>query len=259
MATPRFLIALAGAAVVTGATACEGASSLSASSVSVTATKTSTSSLTTAPATTTVASSPSACDDLGGQVGPDQICTVHTEIAGYTIDMSFPVTYPDQPAVATVLKRQRDPFVETVSQPPVRDVPKALDIKSTSYASGPPDARTESLVLEEYVNVGGAHPETYYDALNYDLAKKSPITFETLFKPGADPVAVLDPLVETDLRNRLQGAPVNANPVGAEMYRNFALTDDAVIFFVGQGLWTIEAAGAQEVSVPRSELASILA
>jgi hypothetical protein len=43
------------------------------------------------------------------------------------------------------------------------------------------------------------------------------------------------------------------------MYENFAITDDAVIFFIGQGMWTFEAAGAQQVSVPRSELASILA
>jgi hypothetical protein len=262
MTTRNLLIALAGAAVVTGAAACGGASTPTGSSQSPTAPTTSTSAP--APATVTasstpVAGAPSACDDLGGQVGPDQVCTVHTESAGYTIDMSFPVTYPDQPALAGVLVRQRDQFVQAVSEPPVRDVPKALDIKPTSYRSGPPDAQTESLVLEEYVNVGGAHPETYYDALNYDISKKAPITFETLFKPGTDPVAVLDPIVETELKNRLQGAPVDANPIGAEMYKNFAITDDAVIFFIGQGMWTFEAAGAQQVSVPRSELASILA
>jgi hypothetical protein len=43
------------------------------------------------------------------------------------------------------------------------------------------------------------------------------------------------------------------------MYKSFAITDDAVTFFIGQGTWTIEAAGPQQVSVPRSELASILA
>ncbi|WP_284226732.1 hypothetical protein [Mycobacterium antarcticum] len=88
--------------------------------------------------------------------------------------MSFPVTYPEQPALATVLRRQRDQFVQTVREPPVRDVPKALDLT-----------------------------------------------------------------VENELRNRLQGAPVDANPIGAQMYENFALTDDAVIFFIGQSQWTI--------------------
>jgi len=257
--THRVLIALAGAAVVAGAVACGGSTEPVASSESVTTPPASTATVT----VTTTSSAPvttwSACDDLDGTVGPDNVCTVHTETAGYTIDMKFPADYPDQRAVTDVLTRQRDQFVSAVEEPPVRDVPKALDIKPTTYRSGTPDTGTESLVFEEYVNVGGAHPETYYDALTYDVGKKAPITFESLFKPGTDPVAVLDPIVEEALRNQLPGAPVDANPTGAEMYRNFALTDDTVIFFIGQGMWTIEAAGPQQVSVPRSDLASILA
>jgi hypothetical protein len=216
----------------------------------------------TVTATTTsppVAGAPSACTDLGGTVGPDNVCTVHTESPAYTIDMKFPADYPDQRGVTDVLTRQRDQFVSAVEEPPVRDVAKALDIKPMTYRSGSASSGTESLVLEEYVNIGGAHPETYYDALTYDLGRQAPVTFESLFKPGSDPVAVLDPIVEAALKNQLPGAPVDPNPTGAEMYRNFALTDDAVIFFIGQGMWTIEAAGPQQVSVPRSELASILA
>ncbi len=95
--------------------------------------------------------------------------------------------------------------------------------------------------------------------MNYDLSTKAPITFDTLFKPGSDAVAVLDPLVKKQLQNQLQGLDLDDNPVGADMYKSFALTDDAVIFFIGQGDWTISAAGAQQVSIPRTELASILA
>ena len=118
---------------------------------------------------------------------------------------------------------------------------------------------TESLVFEEYVNFGGAHPVTNYEALNFDLGKKAPITFDTLFKPEADPVAALDPLVQAELTKQLPGATVGDNPVGAQMYKNFALTDDAVLFFISQGQWTISAAGPQRVSIPRTQLASILA
>jgi hypothetical protein len=46
------------------------------------------------------------------------------------------------------------------------------------------------------------------------------------------------------------------NSPGAKVHWNFAITDDAVIFFIGQGMWVYEAAGPQEVSVPRTELAS---
>lgn len=173
--------------------------------------------------------------------------------------MSFPVDYPDQRAVVDVLADERDQFIDLVEEPPVRDVPKALDIKSQTFRSGTPTSGTESLVFEEYSNFGGAHPVTNYDALNYDLGKKAPITFNTLFKPGADPVAVLDPLVQAELTKQLPGADVGDNPVGAEMYKNFALSDDAVLFFISQGQWTISAAGAQTVSIPRAQLASILA
>ena len=138
-------------------------------------------------------------------------------------------------------------------------MPKALDIKSQTFRSGAPDSGTESLVFEEYVNFGGAHPVTNYDALNFDLGKKAPITFETLFKPGSDPVAVLDPLVNAELAKALPGADIPDNPVGADMYKNFALTDDAVLFFLSQGQWALSAGGPQTISIPRTELASILA
>ena len=42
-------------------------------------------------------------------------------------------------------------------------------------------------------------------------------------------------------------------------YRNFAITDDAVIFFFGQNQVVPDNAGPHKVAVPRSELASMLA
>ncbi|BBX04619.1 immunogenic protein MPB64/MPT64 precursor [Mycolicibacterium moriokaense] len=249
------------AAVILAAAACDSSSEPAATSEAVTTPPSASTSeaATTSAAPTTTAAASSACTELKGTVGDDNLCTVHTETPNYTIDMSFPIDYPDQAAIVDVLIKQRDGFIALVEEPPVRDVPKALDIKSQTYRSGSPASGTESLVFEEYSNFGGAHPVTSYNALNFDLGKKAPITFETLFKPGSDPVAVLDPLVKAELTKQLPGAPIDDNPIGAEMYKNFALTDDAVLFFISQGQWTISAAGAQKVSIPRSELASILA
>jgi len=42
-------------------------------------------------------------------------------------------------------------------------------------------------------------------------------------------------------------------------YQNFALTDDAVLFFFSQGELFAEAAGPVQASVPRSTLAAQLA
>jgi hypothetical protein len=244
-------IALA-AAMLTAATACSGSNTSGTQSSSATTSSTSTS-----PSTPAV--TPTSCTDLGGTVGPDRFCTVHTQTSTYTIDMHFPVDYPDQAAVTDVLKRQRDPFIEATGRPHAPDAHLALDIKGTTYRSGTPTSGTQSLVFEEYTNLGGAHPETEYDAVSYDLGKQAPITFDTLFKPGSDPVAVLDPIVEADLAKQFVGLRIDPNVIGDKMYQAFALTDDAVIFFIGQGMWTIEAAGATHVSVPRADLAAILA
>jgi hypothetical protein len=245
-------------AVILAAAACDSSTTKPAAS-SEAGTTSPTTSTSAAATTSSAAAASSACTELEGTVGDAGLCTVHSETPNYTIDMSFPVDYPDQPAVADVLTKQRDQFIALVEEPPVRDVPKALDIKSQTFRSGTGTSGTESVVFEEYINFGGAHPVTNYEALSFDLDKKAPITFDTLFNPGADPVAVLDPLVAAELTKQLPGAPVGDNPVGAQMYQNFALTDDAVLFFISQGQWTISAAGAQTVSIPRTELTSILA
>jgi Protein of unknown function (DUF3298) len=260
MTSRNVVIALLGAAVIVGTAAC-GVSSRPIAITLITP------SVTTSPTSPTTVSSgqplpavvaPSACTDLGGTVEEDQTCQVHTATSSYTLDFSFPVDYPDQRALTAALTKQRDQFIDLVGERPRRDTPYALAITGRAYRSGAPASGTESLVLEEYFDTGGAHPETYYESLNYDLGRAAPITFDTLFKPGTDPLGVLDPIVQRELANRV-GGQADDNPVGATTYQNFALTDDAVIFFIGQGMWVMEAAGPQEVSVPRSELAAVLA
>jgi hypothetical protein len=246
--TRTSLIALVGAIVVVGTAACGTSSSSKPGPSSET--------ITTPPSTTAAASS--ACSDLGGSVDAANLCTFHTATPGYTIDMKFPVDYPHQRALSDVLTRERDQFVQAVSKPAQSPRPKELDITPTTYRSAAGDG-TESLVLEEHADYGGAHSVTFYNALSYDLGKKAPITYDTLFKPGADPVAVLDPIVKAEFEKRLDGTPIDDNINGAKIYQNFALTDDALIFFIGQGDWAFEAAGPQQFSVPRNELAAILA
>jgi hypothetical protein len=262
MRTRNVLIALVGATVVIGTAACGHSSSSKPgpASETVTTPPTTSAATTASPSSTPtiMTSASSACSDLGGTVGPDQVCAVHTQTPSYTIDMKFPAVYPDQGALSDLLIRERDQFVEAVSKPPQPPYAKELDITPTTYRSAAGDG-TESLVLQEHADYGGAHPVTFYNALNYDLGNKAPITYGTLFKPGADPVAVLDPIVKAEFEKRLDGTPIDDNIGGAKNYQNFALTDDAVIFFIGQGDWAFSAAGPQQFSIPRRELASILA
>lgn len=210
---------------------------------------------------TPTAMAQSACAELGGTVGPDQTCAVHAENDTYLLDFTFPAQYPDQQAVADYLTQARVGFVNVSEMPGSRGLPYVLDAKGTGYRSGLPLVGTESLVFEVYQNVGGARPQTYYESFNWNLATKAPITFDSLFKPGTKPLDVIYPAVNDDLF-RTQGV-LNAIPqsVGLDPanYQTFALTDDKVLFFFGQGQMLAESAGPVQASVPRAALAPMLA
>lgn len=249
----QVLIALTSAAVIAGVAGC-GTSSTS------TATPTSSRSAS-AGATTPGQPAPapgaqSACRDLGGTVAADQTCHFHTDTASYTLDFRFPVDYPDQQPPTDFLTQQRDGFVAWVAQQPAgaRSHPDELDITSKAYHS----SGTQSLVFDVGEDTG-VHPVTTYKAFNYDLSKHSPITFDTLFKPGTEPLEVLNPIVQRGLDKRGTAGPVSLNDLGVKAYQNFAITDDAVIFFFNQDGLLSHENGPLQVSVPRTEIAALLA
>ena len=88
-------------------------------------------------------------------------------------------------------------------------------------------AGTQSLVFAIGTS-GGVHPVTTYSALNYDLSKHAPITLDTLFRPGTQPMAVLNPIVQPELDRHGATGSLTLEDLGAKAYQNFAITDDAV-------------------------------
>ncbi len=203
----------------------------------------------------------SACADLGGAVGPDGICTVHAANPTYTLNFSFPNDYPDQAALTGYLTQARDGFINVADNPDAYNLPYELDAKGAGYSSGSPTGGTQSVVFTMWQNVGGAHPQTYYQSFNWDVDKRAPIKFDTLFKPGTKPLDLIYPAVEQDLQKQqgvIDGIPPSVG-LDPSKYQNFALTDDAVLFFFSQGELFAEAAGPVQASVPRSTLAALLA
>jgi hypothetical protein len=245
MATRTRFIALVSAAVVVGAAGC-GTSDTSHATTSSSPTI----------ATSTASSPASACADIGGTVAPDQTCLVFSETPDYTLDFSFPVDYPDQKALSEYLMQRRDGFVEWVAElPPSSSF--ALRIIGRSYQSGTPTSGTRSLVLTIGTD-GGVHPVTTYKTFNYDMTKKAPITFDTLFEPGTQPLEVLSPIIQRAWENR-GGTDLVFDDLAPSAYENFVLTNDAVIFFFNQDGLLPHEAGDLEVAVPRSEIESLLA
>ena len=265
MSTRKLLAALAGVTVIVGgATACGTSSAPQIASSAPSAATTLASA--TAVATTShlqpapPASQQSACAELGGTVDTKGLCRAQTSGDGYKVTFTFPVDYPDQQALTEYLTQRRDDFIAFTAERPPHDRPYELDATAEVFRSGTPDSGTESLVFEEYNDSGGAHPVTGYQSFTYDLGKGAPITFDTLFKPGTRPVEALDSIVRRQWEKFSDDfGPMDDNTLGARVYQNFALTDDAVIFFIAQGMWLPQVAGPRKVSVPRTELASLLA
>jgi Protein of unknown function (DUF3298) len=210
---------------------------------------------------TPVAAAHTGCLELQGEVGPDGACRVHVQNAMYTLDMSFPMEYPDERPVVAYLTQARDGFVNVAKDPDAYNLPYELDAEGIGYRSGPPTGGTRSVVFTVWQNVGGAHPQTFYQAFNWNAGANTPVTFDTLFRPGTKPLDVIYPEVNKFLQKE-QGL-INPVPKGvgldAANYQQFALTDDSLIFFFSQGELFAEAAGPVHVAVPRAAVAPMLA
>jgi Protein of unknown function (DUF3298) len=248
------LIALMSAAVVVGAAGC-GTSSVAHQTTS---TAPSAAPTTSPPPPSIAAQGQSACSDLNGTVSADQTCHVHAATSTYKMDMRFPLDYPDMRAMADFLEKDRDSFLDWVAEigpKQKRGRQYQYDVTAKAFRSGTPESGTQSLVLHIDNDTGLAHeghPDTTFRAFNFDLGKRAPITFDTLFKPGTKPLEVLNPIVRRELH-----APTA--DLDEKTYQNFALTDEAVIFFFGQDQVVMDNAGPHKVTVPRAELASLLA
>ena len=207
-----------------------------------------------------VAAAQSPCADMNGTVD-NNICHVHATTDTYTFDATFGVDYPDMQPVIDYLKQTRDGFINVSQMPGSRSLPYELDAHAVQYHSGTAPHGTQSEVFKIFQDVGGAHPVTWYKAFNYNLDTSQPITFDTLFKPGSRPLTVIFPIVQRELA-RQTGQPVSISQgdgMDPSHYQNFAITDDEVIFFFSQGELLPSVAGANEVHVPRSAIASLLA
>ena len=250
------LVALASAAVITGAAGCGTSSTPHPTTSNARSVQSTT--ITSAPAP----NAQPGCVDLGGTVAADQTCHVKSSASNYKLDMSFPLDYPDQQAVTDLLTQERDGFLDWMRDfgpRQRRDQPYKLVVTTKTYRSGTSAAGTQSLVFKISQDTGAAHeghPDTTFNALNYDLTKRAPITFDTLFKPGTNPLEVLNPTV---LRELVHGSDYRVNDLDVHNYKNFALTEDAVIFFFGQDEVVRDNNGPHQVSVPRTELAPLLA
>lgn len=189
-----------------------------------------------------------------------QTCQIQTTDPAYSLNISYPVDYPDFKSVFDYVKQTRDGFLNVAKMPGPRDMPYELDTTATRFNSAVPPRGTQSLVFKTFQDVGGAHPQTFYKSFNWDQGFRKPIAIDNLFREGTQPFPVILPLVQSELEKQ-SGQPVAIAPeVGLDpmTYANFAITNDALIFFFSQGELLPEAAGALQVSIPREPVDAMI-
>jgi hypothetical protein len=203
---------------------------------------------------------PPKCAELSGVIDDAQMCHIQASDPAYTLDVAYPVNYPDQQKVVDYVKQTRDGFLNVAKMPGPRDMPYQLDTVATEYTSAVPPRGTQTVVFKTFQDVGGAHPQTFYKTFNWDQGLRKPITIDNLFRDGTDPFPVILPIVQSELEKQ-SGQPVSIAPalgLDPTKYENFAITDDTLIFFFGQGEMMSESAGALEVAVPRAPIDAMI-
>ncbi|MFV8316717.1 esterase [Mycobacterium sp. 23] len=199
---------------------------------------------------------PPSCAALGGSVEAAESCHIHQSSATYTLDMTFPVDYPDQQALTDYITQNRDGFVNVAqSSGGRRDQPYQMDATNEQHSSGQPP-RTRSVVLKFFQDLGGARPSNWFKAFNYNLGTKQPITFDTLFAPNTNALDAIFPIVQRELEHQTGLGVAISLGAGHDPtnYQNFAITDDALIFYFAQGELLPSFAGATQVQVPRASI-----
>lgn len=205
-----------------------------------------------AAVTPATASAADICSDFGGTVEPDGLCRLHETKPDYTLAMSFPVDFPDQEAVDDFVTQTRTGFLNQTETPSFANIAYGLEMQSMLWATD----ETRSVSFEIYENLGGAHPNTWYQTFNYDTRRGRAISFEDLFAPDVDPLNAIFPIVSRKLEAEMgMPTPVSEDAgMDASHYRNFAITPKDLVFFFDRGELMAGAAGAHTVYVPRNAI-----
>jgi Protein of unknown function (DUF3298) len=209
----------------------------------------------------------SGCAQLGGNVQSGNVCHVRAQTPNYVIDLRFDTDYPDDQPVTDYLILNRDRVINAAQASGAKDLPYMMTLTSETFRSGQPTRTipeygrvwhgTQSVILKNFVSVGGPTAGTKYKSFTFDFDQNRPVTFDNLFAPGSNPIDSIYPAVATEMARQqvvrhFQLSPkVGRNPA---LYQNFAITDDAVIFFFDTGELMADEAGYFFAPVARANL-----
>lgn len=185
----------------------------------------------------------------------------------YEIETRVPyIEGPDDPAV-TLFNQEIDSLVsEEVADFKWQAEQLAVDFPdqvwnsflSISHTATAANSDLISVLLSEDIYTGGAHPNHFSTAINYDLHEGRVLALSDLFKADSDYLGAIADYAVNDLKARdALFFEEGAAPI-AENYQIWNLTPEGLLITFDPYQVAPYAAGTQEVLVPYSELLEII-
>ena len=164
------------------------------------------------------------------------------------------------PVLDILLSEQRE-YIQRIDQIfTLEESSSYLVFKYEEFAHGD-SLRSVVFTVESYT--GGIRPLLVFHSLTFDIHEERVMTWEDLFMPDADIIAVLQPLVENDLKSQLEEV-ANSNDISIsgidEMsdYQIWALDDGSLVFYFEPYTVTDLTRDGFAVSIPLAELSDIV-
>lgn len=203
----------------------------------------------------------------------DEDCVFHQEIS-FTINVAYPTEVTNynfaRQTVEDYFNERRTEFWSFANDMDFTFgflAPWSLDISYTTYHYSD---TVLSLQFSESVYTGGAHPNLLFRTFTFDLANETVLSLDDLFPPENQPFATLQPLVQAALESQFIERVGTISDFDTDWiregtgedpynYRNFALTEDALVLFFEPYQVAPYAAGPFTVEISLSDLSAILA
>jgi hypothetical protein len=184
-------------------------------------------------------------DDWLGAYSVDQMGTPQDDL-GWFVDISYQL--PSGPDWLLAM-----PFAISSK------APETLSPAQATFLGG---HETLSTLFEDFAYLGGAHPGTFYLAINYDTTTRKILSLADLFEPGTDYLGLVSSLCIAELQTRSEllfpdFATHGAAPM-PENYQTWAITPNGLLVVFQEYQVAPYVAGAQTVLIPYQALAEQL-
>ncbi|HVU11911.1 MAG TPA: DUF3298 domain-containing protein [Phototrophicaceae bacterium] len=203
------------------------------------------------------------CWQKGGNTSADGKCvlTIDAQVSvDYPLDLTQKYDIIGQ-TIDPVIAKAKDDFFSAVSGDFI-PVPGPFVLQIT-YDTAQHSDTVMTLILTIYQFQGGAHGSTALLPFNFDLKNNKVLTLDDIFTSTPDAIKLIEPIVQSTVKTALGDMNVQdmldaGTGTDPNNYQYFSLDADSITFYFQQYQVAPYAAGIQKVTIPFSQLTSVL-